>query len=321
MRTIVAGIDEVGYGPILGPLVVGSSIFLIENNPEEDMWFRLQNSIGKEKKGLGNRLLVTDSKKAWSRNAKINHLERTIKGFINQLNIDRATFSNIIPVINNDIIEQAQKYPWYSSLYNEYMPEISEATSKALTENLKQEEIEFIDFRCICTDVAEFNAIVKDMDNKSWAVIFPILKLINKIIGIGMFCRAKRFIIYSDRLGGRKFYSDILASVPSFNMIHSYETDKLSHYILEDNKNRELQIEFEVGADDKHLPVALASMVAKYTREKVMEHMNNYFIKLHPGLKPTAGYWTDGHRFLRDLEQMNTLQEAGISAADFVRIK
>lgn len=322
MRTIVAGIDEVGYGPILGPLVVGSSIFLVEDKPEENMWLRLQNSISKEKKGLRNRLLVTDSKKAWNRNAKVNQLERTIKGFINQLNTDRATFSSLIPIINNDIVEQAQKYPWYSSLYDEYMPEINEATSKALTENLKQEGIEFIDFRCICTDVEEFNTIVKTMDNKSWAVIFPLLRLISQIISIGIFCRAKKFIIYSDRLGGRKFYSDILANLrPPFTLVHSYETDRISHYILEDDKNRELQIEFEVKADDKYLPVALASMVAKYTREKVMEHMNNYFIKLHPGLKPTAGYWTDGHRFLRDLEQRNTLQEIGLKTSDFVRIK
>lgn len=323
MATLVAGIDEVGYGPILGPLVVASSIFLIKKNPEDNMWLRLQDSVGKNKKGLNSRLLVTDSKKAWSKNAKVNQLERTTKAFLNQLDLNgKTTFSSVIPLITNDIKQQVKTYPWYRAIYNDYLPEIAHNVSSRLTCNLEQEGMEFIDFRCICTDVEEYNRIIKTMENKSWAVIFPILKLINQIIGIGIFCRAKKIIIYSDRLGGRKFYSDILASVPGFAISHCYdESDEISKYLLIDNRGRELQIQFEVKADDKRLPVALASMTAKYIREKIMEHMNKYFKMLQSDLRPTAGYYTDGLRFLRDIQESGTLYVSGIHINNMRRIK
>jgi hypothetical protein len=51
------------------------------------------------------------------------------------------------------------------------------------------------------------------------------------------------------------------------------------------------------------VPVALASMVSKYVRELLMECMNNYFVALDANLKPTAGYWKDGTRFVEELRQ------------------
>ncbi len=324
MLTIVAGIDEAGYGPILGPLVVASSIFLLRENTEDlDLWYRLQNSVGKFKQGLGSRLLVTDSKKAWNRNAKTNHLERTIKGFINQLGVDRATFTSLLPIISNDLIKQAEKYPWYPSLYKDYLPEISQDVSEALTENMKQEGVEFLDFRCLCIDAEEFNRIVSTTDNKASVITSSVLKLIQQILSIAIFCAAKRIVIYVDRLGGRKFYGDLLQTLPDVKLdgvqFPADESTTCSRYFLSSGKI-ELDIRFEVKADNKYFPVALASMVAKYIREKILERMNEYFMKLQPGLKPTAGYWTDGWRFLEELED-ETYEKSGLSMQDIVRIK
>jgi ribonuclease HII len=62
-----------------------------------------------------------------------------------------------------------------------------------------------------------------------------------------------------------------------------------------------MRISFMVDAEESHMPVALASMVSKYTRELLMDRLNAYFIRRIPGLKPTAGYAQDGKRFLEDL--------------------
>ncbi len=42
-------------------------------------------------------------------------------------------------------------------------------------------------------------------------------------------------------------------------------------------------------------------MVSKYVRELLMDRMNLYFAKMDAGLRPTAGYWQDGQRFIEDL--------------------
>jgi ribonuclease HII len=63
-----------------------------------------------------------------------------------------------------------------------------------------------------------------------------------------------------------------------------------------------MRLHFVVGADDRFLPVSLASMVCKYIRELMIDSMNRYFIGFCAGLKPTAGYWKDGLRFIEDLK-------------------
>jgi len=322
MSILVAGIDECGYGPILGPLVVASSIFLIEENPEVSMWDRLQESVGQVKKGLGNRILVTDSKKAYDRQSGLKHLEQTTRAFLNQLQVEKFSFPSILPVVSNDLIAQADMYPWYLSLYADEMPEISQTISNALTENMKQEGINFVDFRCICMDVAEFNKIVDATGSKAAVVVNSVLKLIQQILSIASFLNVKRILIYCDRLGGRMYYEGMLKNLPDFTMYNLEESSMISKYkLISDKKTeRRLDIQFEVGADDKRFPVALASMIGKYIREKVMQHMNEYFIKLQPDLKSTAGYWTDGHRFLRDLTD-ETLNKTSLKREDLIRIK
>jgi ribonuclease HII len=81
------------------------------------------------------------------------------------------------------------------------------------------------------------------------------------------------------------------------------ETETLSSYQL-NNAGRKMTLHFVVAADRKYLPVSLASMASKYLRELMVDNINRYFISFNSELKPTAGYWQDGLRFIKDL---NTL--------------
>ena len=63
---ILAGIDEAGYGPTLGPLVVSVSVFRIpEEHPREqtraDLWTSLESVVCRKRDG--HRIPVNDSKK------------------------------------------------------------------------------------------------------------------------------------------------------------------------------------------------------------------------------------------------------------------
>jgi ribonuclease HII len=75
-----------------------------------------------------------------------------------------------------------------------------------------------------------------------------------------------------------------------------------SSYELKNN-GRQMRLHFVVGADQRFFPVSLASMVSKYIRELLVDNMNRYFTGFNPDLRPTAGYWKDGLRFIEDLKK------------------
>jgi ribonuclease HII len=72
-------------------------------------------------------------------------------------------------------------------------------------------------------------------------------------------------------------------------------------------------------ADGQHMSVALASLIAKYLRERLMSQFNRFWTLRVPGLKPTAGYPVDARRFLDEIEP--TRARLGIAIDDIWRKK
>lgn len=70
---------------------------------------------------------------------------------------------------------------------------------------------------------------------------------------------------------------------------------------------------------ERFIPVALASMTAKYLRELAMEAFNRYWIGRVGGLRATAGYPVDARRFLAETEAARRAEAMPLS--DFWRNK
>jgi len=318
--TILAGIDEAGFGPLLGPLVVSSCAFAVApEHIEADLWQVLRRSVGKTRKQLRARLLIADSKKAYNRDEGLGHLERTVLAAIRSLGQAPASLSDLLKLVCPECQRRVMEYPWYrgaeSRLLPSDRPELRIA-SGVFADDMTAARATLVGLSTYCVDVAYYNTLIERMKNKSHVLFFTTTRLLQDLM--------KRFAdqnihILIDRQGGRMHYREhLLRSFGQMELRIVEETERTSRYVLQ-GRTRCVHLSFEVGADDRHLPVALASMVGKYVRELLMECMNDYFGKMSPDLKPTAGYWTDGLRFLEDLRRF--VPELQIDRRQFVRCR
>jgi hypothetical protein len=127
-----------------------------------------------------------------------------------------------------------------------------------------------------------------------------------------------------DRHGGRYHYGALLArALPEAAVELVREAPELAEYRAVERapaagaERRRLRITFAEKAERRSFAVALASCLAKYARETAMERFNAYFGALQPGLKPTAGYRSDGQRWLA--EAAPALERAEIERRALVR--
>ena len=166
-------------------------------------------------------------------------------------------------------------------------------------------------------DAPAFNALYGELGNKAsvnMSLVFVAVRRVDLLRG-----DLPAFVAV-DRQGGRSDYTaELEAHVARGAAITTLVADdERSVYRIDADGTAPLLVSFEVGAEERHLPVALASMAAKYTREVSMRRLNAYFSERVPGLEPTAGYVEDGRRYLAEVKPV--LAREAIPERDFVRV-
>jgi ribonuclease HII len=301
---VLAGIDEAGFGPILGPLVVSSSVFSLPNHfLTADLWQILRKSVGETRKHLAGRLLITDSKKAYSKQKGIKHLQRTVLTCLDCLGKKPTTLTELLTLLSPDCIGRLGDYPWHRDIGDYRLAvdssDMAIATS-VLKEDLASNGIELLGLKSCCLDVAYYNKMVGSVKNKASVLFTAVSQLIKNVFDNS---ESDYVQVIVDRQGGRVRYRRSLQRMfPDMELKILREGSATSSYELNSN-GRQMRLHFVVGADRRFLPAALASMVSKYVRELLVDNMNRYFTELIPELKPTAGYWKDGLRFIEDLKK------------------
>ena len=116
-----------------------------------------------------------------------------------------------------------------------------------------------------------------------------------------------RPLVTVDRQSGRVRYRELLAmAFPESQIRVLEEAPVASAYRLSSTGGaapvRGMTVRFEVDADSRHMPVALASMISKYTRELMMMRFKDWFSHAAPHIKPTAGYGSDAKRFWQEVQ-------------------
>ena len=302
---VLVGIDEAGLGPILGPLVVSSAAFSVDREHlKTDLWKLLKKSVGKTRSRLKGRLLINDSKKAFSKSLGILHLQRTVLASLHVLDRKPGNLDELITHLCGDRLERLDAYPWYSGRAEARLS-FDEAdiriASGLFQRDLVANGMSILDCRCMCYDVAHYNKLIETMRNKASVVFTATAGLINEAWEK---YRGEDLQIVVDRQGGRVRYGDILRKMwGGLSLTILQESDNHSSYELCDG-SRKMRVHFVVGADSRYMPVSLASMQSKYLRELMMGCINRHFRTFDENLKPTAGYWQDGLRFIGDLDRM-----------------
>ena len=300
---VLVGIDEAGFGPILGPLVVSSSTFSLPNNLlRSDLWQILVKSVGNKRQRLAGRLLITDSKKAYNKTVGIKHLERTVLAVLSCLHQEPTTLSTLLEMLCPNCLERLIDYPWYKDTQNHILSADSadrSIASRVFTDDLASNGIKLKQLNSCCLDVAYYNKMVAAVKNKASVLFTATSQLIQ--VALDNFVGEDLHIIV-DRQGGRMHYRKNLQRMfPDMSLRIIRESPEVSSYEL-NTDDRAMRVHFIVSADEQYLSVSLASMVSKYLRELLIGSINFYFAGFSPDLKPTAGYWEDGLRFIEDLK-------------------
>lgn len=317
---VFAGIDEAGLGPLVGPLCLGYAIF---NIPDGDSGVRgafrgLCVNDDSPQVRSGHRVRVCDSKLLHQGSRKFAALEQTALAFLTAARGGKSKFT-IRDVLQSrmtppDVLEE---HPWYRDL-DAPLPIAADpaAVARAADRIMKvcaKRNIKILELGARVVPEMELNELFEKTNNKSIALF----ESVSPLLALAGAHAARGPVIVCDRQGARASYAPLLAGAFQGAWVRIVrESRRESLYLIKMPKGS-VKVAFAERGERRSFACALASCMAKYARELSMDRWNCYFNQIAPGVKPTAGYYTDAMRFLK--EAGPALRAAGIEPAALKR--
>ena len=268
----LAGIDEAGYGPTLGPLTVVAVAVDASD----------ANALTMAASALG----IADSK-AIHRSGDLAPLERlALAGLTWLAGRQPQTAAEVFALLGEP--PGARDQPWMNGADRFAVPSKCDVVATWDPDGMRP-----LGVAGAIIQPTAYNRALADGLNKADLELRHIGDLLRWAEG------RETLEITVDRLGGRRYYRDQLQNVwPTAMVLIDDESPAASCYRIA-GAAREWQVSFRVGADASSPLVGLASCIAKYARELHMCLFNRYWSATVPGLAPTAGYPEDARRWLK----------------------
>ena len=311
---ILAGIDEAGYGPLLGPLVVAANALRTSQSMDVGgPWPQWSLKSCAEVK-------IADSKKLYAPQRGIGPLEKAVLAFAAQRFFEAGR--QLGDFLERWAIEGAPEAlgrPWYRERCD--VPAVCKAreieeASASVGRCLEHEGLEYLGAWVCVVDAVRYNEVISRIANKA-TLLFGRASILMRRLWEDF--GTEGIYLTVDRQGGRKFYGGLMdIAFPNAGIEVLLESEDCSMYRLHEAR-RQMFVRFKVRADAVDTSTALSSMWAKYIRELFMDLFNRYWLSRADGIQKTAGYWSDGNRFLADLLAMKVVTEQ--EAAQFRRVR
>jgi hypothetical protein len=324
------GTDEAGYGPNLGPLLISATVWEVPDDVgSEDLFERLAHVItpdlchGREKGGSSQlceasvrpfrqmrtvpffpaaaRISMADSKKLYSSDQGLRHLERGLWPALGLLGRHPRTWRDVWRDLAPDALDSMQAVPWYVD-YDGSAPSACDAAeieplTGLLRTGMAAAGVRLLAVRSRAIFAHQFNDLIERHGSKGAALSHETLALAAAMIGP---LPAAPISLICDKHGGRNCYMALLTEhFPECLVEVCGEGRQRSLYRF-GPPDRRVKARFCAKAES-YLPVALASMASKYLRELAMQAFNEFWRRRVPDLRPTAGYPLDAKRFRADV--------------------
>lgn len=302
---ILAGIDEAGYGPILGPMVIGCCALDVPDADDVPCgWTLLKRLVAKKRDAKGKRLHVNDSKKVYSPAIGLAELEKSILCLLASCAKQCTDLSSFLDCVAAHSVDALCAHDWYRSAEGEPFPIANDPTSIRIASNLAKVEcdrakVKIVHLNAHVLPESRLNQMFDATRNKSATSFSVVAQHMDTLLTR---YSDQNLLIHCDRQGGRSHYGGVLMQMfPDWSLEVLSEASEQSTYRLI-NGARSARLIFAEKCEEQSIAVAIASMLSKYCREALMHRFNAWWKRHEPTLEPTAGYWTDGLRFLKDIE-------------------
>jgi hypothetical protein len=342
---ILIGMDEAGYGPNLGPLVVAATAWEVGEGiggqrsevrgkaaagdagtlvaarrakvDEHDLYRSLRNIVSRT--ASERKVAIADSKQLYKPGLGLRQLERGLHAVLLAMRQTLNCWSTLIDGLSADADGHHRRLSWHDG-FNCSLPVDAAADelarcSERIVRGCEAAGVRPLVVRARLVYPEEFNELCDTYGSKGAALSHVTIGLLREVIDStqreigGEDAPARSVFALCDKHGARNRYTALLQHHFSEHWIETLsEGHTESCYEFGPPESR-VQVAFRMQGE-AFLPTALASMTAKYLRELSMRAFNEFWCARVPGLRPTAGYPMDAPRYKREIETLQ--REFGI---------